>query len=310
MPDPVEHLTISWAEQWEDVRLWRVLRDRPPGFYVDVGAMDPSEDSVTRAFYERGWSGLNVEANPFYVKRLIDARPRDRVEGVAAGREHGTATLHVVRSAGGEETGLTTLEDGVAARHADEGSRVVDVEVDVVPLADLLGGSEAADPARFHFLKVDVEGHEASVLAGADLRRFRPLVVSIEARAPRRPVDTFGESEAILVDAGYVFAADDGLNRWYVRAEDADLGAVLAPEINPLLDGQPRRWWEIARERELSDRMDELDESARASSAEATALRTEVADLKAQLDAVHRSKTWRATAPLRAAARALRRRPR
>jgi FkbM family methyltransferase len=309
MPDPVEHLPVSWAEQWEDVRLWRVLRDRSPGFYVDVGAMDPSEDSVTRAFYDRGWWGLDVEANPFYVKRLIDARPRDRVEGVAAGLERGTATLHVVRSAGDEETGLTTLEDGVAARHAGEGSRVVDVEVDVVPLSELLDGSDAADPVRFHFLKVDVEGHEAAVLAGADLRRFRPLVVSIEARAPRRPVDTYAESESILIDAGYVFAADDGLNRWYVRSEDADVAALLAPEINPLLDGQPRRWWEMARERELSDRMDELDGAARAASAEATALRTEVADLRSRLDTVYRSRTWRATAPLRALARTFRRSP-
>jgi FkbM family methyltransferase len=307
MPDPVEHLTISWAEQWEDVRLWRVLRDRSPGFYVDVGAMDPSEDSVTRAFYDRGWSGLNVEANPFYVKRLIDARPRDRIEGVAAGRERGTATLHVVRSAEGGETGLTTLEDEVAAGHAGEGSEVVEIEVDVVPLSELLEGEEGAEPGRFHFLKVDVEGHEAEVLAGADLRRFHPLVVSIEARAPRRAVDTYLESETILVDAGYVFAADDGLNRWYVRSEDAGVAALLAPEINPLLDGRPRRWWEAAREHELTDRMGELDAAARASSAEATALRTEVADLKARLDAVYRSRTWRATAPVRALARTFRR---
>jgi len=309
MPDPVASLDVSWAEQWEDVRLWRVLRSLDPGFYVDVGAMDPSTDSVTRAFYDRGWSGLNVEANPFYVKRLIDDRPRDRVEGVAAGREHGNATLHVVQSSSGEETGLTTLETGVARRHAEEGSRVVDVEVDVVPLAELLEGSPAEDPDRFHFLKVDVEGHEAAVLAGADLKRFRPLVTLIEARAPRRPVDTYAESEEILLDAGHLFAADDGLNRWYVRSEDAGLIAVLAPEVNPLLDGRPRRWWEVAREHELTARLDELDAASRATSQEAVALRDEVADLKARLDAVYRSKTWRATAPIRALGRATRRRP-
>ncbi len=309
MPDPVSHLPVSWAEHWEDVRLWRVLRERDPAFYVDVGAMDPSEDSVTRAFYDLGWSGLNVEANPFYAKRLIDARPRDRVESVAAGRERRTATLHVVQSSDGEETGLTTLESGVAARHADEGSRVVDVEVDVVPLSELLDGTEAAEADRFHFLKVDVEGHEAAVLAGADLKRFRPLIVLIEARAPRRPVDTYRESEDVLFDAGYRFAADDGLNRWYVRSEDAALTDTLAPEINPLLDGRPRRWWELAREQELTERMDELDASARAASTEATALRTEVADLKGRLDAVYRSRTWRATAPIRALGRAMRKSP-
>jgi FkbM family methyltransferase len=241
------------------------------------------------------------------VKRLIDARPRDRVEGVAAGHERGTATMHVVQSPGGEETGLTTLEGDVAARHAGEGSHIVDVEVDVVPLAELLDGTDAADPDRFHFLKVDVEGQEASVLGGADLARFRPLIVVIEARAPRLAEDTYRDSEVILFGADYVFAADDGLNRWYVRSEDRAVAEVLAPEINPLLDGRPRRWWEVAREHELTERMNELDASARAASAEATALRTEVADLKDRLDAVYRSKTWRATAPIRALGRTFRR---
>lgn len=309
MPDPLPPLDVSWAEHWEDVRLWRVLGHLDPGFYVDVGAMDPSIDSVTRAFYERGWSGLNVEANPFYAQRLIAERPRDRVEDTAAGKERGTATLHVVLSPEGDETGLTTLETGVAERHAGEGSQVVDVEVDVVPLAELLEGTPAADPDRFHFLKVDVEGHEASVLAGADLKRFRPLVTLIEARAPRRPVDTYMESEEILLDAGHLFAADDGLNRWYVRSEDAGLIETLAPEMNPLMDGRPRRWWEVAREHELTTRVDELDAASRASSQEADALRTEVADLKARLDAVYGSRAWKATAPIRALGRATRRPP-
>ena len=31
------------------------------GFYVDVGAGHPTEDSVTRHFYDLGWRGINVE---------------------------------------------------------------------------------------------------------------------------------------------------------------------------------------------------------------------------------------------------------
>jgi hypothetical protein len=52
---------ISYGQNSEDVVLWRALRDIGTGFYVDVGAGDPKEDSVTHAFYERGWSGINIE---------------------------------------------------------------------------------------------------------------------------------------------------------------------------------------------------------------------------------------------------------
>lgn len=309
------HLHVSWADHWEDVRLWRVLHDLEPGFYVDVGAMDPSVDSVTKACYERGWRGIDVEPNPFYAARLREERPLDEVAETAAGTERGRLQLHVVLDADGEQTGLTTLEPDIAERHAVEGSRIEDVEVDVVPLAELMGGSPAADAASFHFLKVDVEGHEAAVLAGADLARFRPLIVVVEARAPRRAEDVYERSEAVLLEADYVLAADDGLNRWYVRSEDQAVAAVLAPEINPLIDGKPRRWWERAREEELVARMDELDAAARASAGEATVLRAEVealkgeaADLRAELDLIHGSKSWRLTAPLRAAQKGLRQR--
>jgi hypothetical protein len=44
----------SYAQNFEDVTLWRALRDVEAGFYVDVGAWDPDLDSVTRAFSERG----------------------------------------------------------------------------------------------------------------------------------------------------------------------------------------------------------------------------------------------------------------
>jgi FkbM family methyltransferase len=312
MGGPETHLPVSYAEHWEDVRLWRVLGGLEPGFYVDVGAMDPSLDSVTRAFYERGWRGIDVEPNPYFAERLRSARPRDRVEQVAAGLRRDRATLHVVTLAGGEQTGLTTLDAAIAERHVGEGGSVSEVEVDVVPLAELMEGSPAEDPARFHFLKVDVEGLEPAVLAGAKLEKFRPLVVVIEARAPRRAVDTYPESETILEGAGYSQAADDGLNRWYVRSEDAMLAEVLAPEVNPLLDGVPKP----AREVELLERIDELDAACRAEAARVKALQVEFekqrekADaLRTRLDELLRSRSWRMTAPLRAAARALHKPP-
>ena len=52
---------VSYAQNFEDVMLWRALREVTHGFYIDVGAADPDSDSVTRAFYDRGWSGINVE---------------------------------------------------------------------------------------------------------------------------------------------------------------------------------------------------------------------------------------------------------
>ena len=74
---------VSYAPNLEDVLLWRALGRQlgADGFYIDVGATAPDEPSVTRAFYERGWRGLNVATAPEAAARIREARPRDVVLG-------------------------------------------------------------------------------------------------------------------------------------------------------------------------------------------------------------------------------------
>ena len=51
---------VSYAQNREDVVLYRALGHISGGRYVEVGANDPIADSVTYAFYERGWSGIEA----------------------------------------------------------------------------------------------------------------------------------------------------------------------------------------------------------------------------------------------------------
>jgi len=77
---------VSYAQNFEDVMLWRALRQVAHGFYIDVGAGHPDESSVTRAFYDRGWRGLNIEPSEHYFQRLAAARPLDTNLQLALGR--------------------------------------------------------------------------------------------------------------------------------------------------------------------------------------------------------------------------------
>lgn len=68
---------ISYAQNFEDVLLWRALKSINNGFYIDVGANDPIVDSVTKWFYEQGWSGINIEPSQEFYKEICTDRPRD-----------------------------------------------------------------------------------------------------------------------------------------------------------------------------------------------------------------------------------------
>jgi hypothetical protein len=68
---------VSYAQNCEDVMLHRALRPVQQGFYVDVGANDPVCHSITKAFYERGWRGINIEPVQSWFGKIEAGRSED-----------------------------------------------------------------------------------------------------------------------------------------------------------------------------------------------------------------------------------------
>ena len=239
-------LFVSHAQNGEDVVLWRALGHVEHGRYVDLGAADPHADSVTKAFYERGWSGLDVEPTDSFAQRLREDRSRDIVVQVVVGEDdHGEATLHEVPG-----TGLSSVHDEHAAEHRAVGYETRELRVPVRRLDSLV--QEHLDGEPVHFLKIDVEGAEAEVLSSVDLSIWRPWVIVVEATRPGSDVQTHEEWEHHVVGAGYRFCLFDGLNRYYVSEEHADLAPALSYPACPL-DGHVR-----AAEMDLIDRLTSL----------------------------------------------------
>ena len=109
---------ISYAQNGEDIVLHRALGHITGGCYVDVGSADPVDDSVSFAFYERGWRGVHVEPVPALASALRRVRPDDRVFEVAAGRSRGRSELFVAAG-----TGRSTLFEEIAIATGADGPR-------------------------------------------------------------------------------------------------------------------------------------------------------------------------------------------
>jgi FkbM family methyltransferase len=215
---------VSYAASAEDVVLHRALcRGRVGvGRYVDVGASSPYLSSVTRHFYDAGWSGIDVEPLAEEAAELRRARPRDVVVEAALGSAAGEVTLYVV----GDERGLSSTDAEVGAGYVRAGRPVRERVVRLRTLADVLDEHCSGEVS---FLKVDVEGAEPEVLSGNDWSRWRPRVVVVEATDPWSYQQTHSRWEPQLLAAGYLFACFDGINRFYARSEEPDLVPLLAP---------------------------------------------------------------------------------
>ena len=212
---------VSFAQNAEDLMLWRALGDVANGFWIDVGAADPEQLSVTRAFHERGWTGVNIEPNAVLFERLLASRPRDVNLAVALGAEEGERAFHVFG-----DTGLSCFDEEIATAHRAAGYAEAIRTVPVMTLAELCR-RHASGP--IHFLKVDVEGAEAEVLRGADWTRDRPWIVLVEATRPLSDEQAHDDWEEDLIGSDYRFVWFDGVNRFYVAAEHH---ARLAPAFS------------------------------------------------------------------------------
>jgi FkbM family methyltransferase len=319
---------ISYAQNFEDVMLWRALKHIDRGFYIDVGANDPDQDSVTKAFYERGWRGINVEPVPQWFERLEKARPRDINLQLALGAEPGAITLYEI-----PDTGLSTAEKKFAEQHeAERGYQSRELRVKMDTLSNVC---ERIHVAPIHFLKIDVEGMEKAVLQGTDFGKIRPWIILIEATLPNSQEESYSDWEPLLLDAGYDYAYFDGLNRYYVAGEHENLKAAFKTPPNVFDDVvRSERLESERRAREAEAKVKEVEERAshaearaqeaetkaqqaeasaqqaeqRASQAEARAQESETkaqqaeegaAHMDATLQAVFSSRSWRVTEPLR-----------
>jgi len=224
---------ISYAQNREDVLLNRLFPPGYVGFYIDVGANHPLNGSVTAHFSRaRGWRGINVEPTGLHLD-LRRERPRDVTLQCAVSNHSGEATFYAFPP----DSGVSTF-DPELAREARTRLQVAPRELQV-PVQTLAQICNAHAPPVIDFLSIDVEGHERQVIEGADWRAYRPRVVLVEATEPHTTIPSHHRWESLLLEAGYLFATFDGLNRYYVRQEEPALIPLLQTPVNSLDDFVP-----------------------------------------------------------------------
>ena len=287
-------MPVSYAQNGEDIRVWRAFRDHAgPLRYVDVGANEPRRLSITAALGDLGWTGLLIEADPDLARELRVFRPDGTVVECAASDTDGTIVFHRVPG-----TGLGTLNAEDARTARARGFDTDDLEVRSRRLSAIL---DELEPGPVHFMSIDVEGAEARVLRGLDLERHRPWVLCIEAVEPGSESPSHAAWEPALLARRYRLAAFDGVNRWYVAEEHADLAEAIATPFNAL-DAGAHGWLPAAAA--ASSRASRRAHARRAwqrelllaeakSSVPASETAQQVAELRTALALVEASGSWR-----------------
>ena len=113
---------VSYAQNFEDVLLWRALKHVEDGFYIDLGAEHPVIDSVSEVFRQRGWQGIHVEPSPHFAQLLREHRPGDTVIEAAVSNTPGLITFFEI-----PDTGISTCDPAIAQQHRERGFKSLNI---------------------------------------------------------------------------------------------------------------------------------------------------------------------------------------
>jgi hypothetical protein len=214
--------TISYAQNNEDIILWRALKSVKNGFYIDVGANHPINDSITKLFYENGWRGINIEPVKDMFEKLKEDRPEDINLDCLIGSENKTITFYEIK----EDSRLSTTDKRLAENYALENKFTVsESKIKMLSLNEVCFSYKVQ---KINFLKIDVEGGEGEVLKGFPFDVIKPWIIVVESTLPCSNELADTSWETILLKNNYDFVFFDGLSRYYLDKEMLNLKALFS----------------------------------------------------------------------------------
>jgi hypothetical protein len=156
-------VSISWSQGGEDLALLELLPAK--GRYLDVGAHHPSRFSVTRHLYQRGWSGVNLEANSKLIGEFDIKRKRDVNLWAAAGTKS-YYKLNVFR-----EPAYSSVNSAFTNKILSGGNEIIATErVPGIRLSKVI--EIYFKDSKLNLLSIDAEGSDFSVLKSLDFKKL------------------------------------------------------------------------------------------------------------------------------------------
>jgi FkbM family methyltransferase len=160
----------SYAQCGEDLILDIILQKKV-GFYVDIGANNPIEQSNTMYFYKKGWRGINIDATPGSMTSFYKMRKRDINIEVAIANEEKEMTYYLF-----EPSFYNTFEKRFAEEYKDKliGEKIIKT----TQLHKIL--DKHIDNVEIDFITIDAEGYDYDILLSNNWEKYRPKIVVIE----------------------------------------------------------------------------------------------------------------------------------
>lgn len=169
--------TGQWAE---DVLIRKIVGHIIKGRYLDLGAYHPFIHSNTAGLWLKGWSGVNVDANPNSIRLFEQTRSEDiniwaavlPANQIDDNRKIMLSIPDTQDNKQGISAKGSCQKDIIETREMTK-----KIEVPALSVAEII---EKSNIDRVDYLNVDIEGLDEAILKEFDFKLYRPLVISVE----------------------------------------------------------------------------------------------------------------------------------
>ena len=165
----------SYSQFGEDLVLSTFLDKTVNGFYVDIGAYHPYRFSNTSFYYNRGCSGINIDAKPGSMNLLNKKRTRDVNLEIGISKDESELNFYIFK-----ESAYNTFSKEHAEHYIEQGEKLdKKVIVKTMSIASVLDQYLPAN-TTINFISIDVEGMDLTVLQSNNWDKYKPEYILIE----------------------------------------------------------------------------------------------------------------------------------
>ena len=194
-------ISISYAENLEDLILNSFFYNENKGFYIDIGEFGPERTSTTKYFYLKGWNGMNIKPLNEQYKELIKSRPND-------------ININYY------------MENNILKKFIFNGLN--NINNTFIKLSDVFNEFIPKN-MKIHFCKINMKENVRQILLGIDFKKYSPVIFSIKSNTVG--YYNYESYEYILIKNDYIFIYQYEDVRYYLKNNYGYLNQII-----PFLD--------------------------------------------------------------------------
>lgn len=176
-----------FSQAGQDKWVLSTLKNKPFGFFVDLGAYDGVEHSNSLALEQFNWSGICVEANYGYFSYLIKNRPNSLNVNVA-------------------------VSDHVGELNFSGQLITADTSAPLVRCSTIHGIlDEAGCPEYIDYMSIDIEGVEYDALSVFEFDRYFVDLITVEHNLYCDGPDNKDRLFELLTSRGFTRVVEDAI---------------------------------------------------------------------------------------------------